>query len=166
MRWSVVERRRTGPWTVLALVVAAICLAIALAACGSGRGGAARAELPGEPDATLADVDGRTFLSASVDGHDLVADTVIALTFTADSISANAGCNTMSGSYTLDDGTLTVAPNMAQTAMACDADLMAQDTWLAGFLIAGADATFTNDVLTLDHDGTKIVLGDSEMKAL
>jgi hypothetical protein len=43
---------------------------------------------------------------------------------------------------------------------------MAQDTWLAGFLMAGADATFTNAVLTLDHGGTKIVPGDSEMKAL
>jgi hypothetical protein len=34
------------------------------------------------------------------------------------------------------------------------------------FLMAGADATFTNAVLTLDHGGTKIVPGYSEMKAL
>lgn len=155
-----------GRWTALAVVVAAICLAVALAACSSGRGGAAEAELPGAPDATVDDLDGRTFLSASVDGHDLVDDTAITLTFTADSISANARCNTMNGSYTIDDGALTIAPNMIQTAMACAADLMAQDTRLSGFLQAGPEATFTNDVLTLENDGTTIVLGDSEMKAL
>lgn len=166
MTSSLTSDLRRSRWTILAMVVAVACLAIALAACSSGRGGAAEAELPGHRDATADDLDGNTFVSASVDGHDLVDDTVVTLTFTADTVSANAGCNTMSGGFTIDDGTLTVAPDMAQTAMACPEDLTAQDAWLAQFLQSGPDATFADDVLTLKRDGDEIVLGNGEMKAL
>ncbi len=101
-------------------------------------------------------------MSTDVDGRDLVGGTPITLVFTGDSVSAAAGCNTMTGGYTIADDTLQVA-TLAQAAMACPNDLMAQDQWLTGFLEGGPTATLIHDVLTLKHDGTKIVLGDSDL---
>ena len=150
------QRRRT------VLRCAGLVALALVAACGSGRGGAARAELRGADELSPAALDGNTYVSTDVDGHDLVADTHVTLVFTADSLSAIAGCNTMSGGFTIDDDTLQVAA-LAQTQMACSGELMAQDQWLSGFLTGGPSATLIKDVLTLKLDGTTITLGDREV---
>ena len=98
---------------------------------------------------TASDLDGSTFQSTSVEGHDLVAGSDVRLTFEDGSLSANAGCNTMSSSYDVTDGRLAwTGPPMA-TMMGCPDDLMNQDTWLSDLLQAGADATLEGDDLTL-----------------
>ena len=74
--------------------------ALALAACGSDDD-TASGSAP-----TADDLDGTTFESTDVTGRELVADTTVTLAFQADAVSANAGCNTMNGGYTITDGTL------------------------------------------------------------
>ncbi len=140
------------PRTALALVTLS---ALTLAACGSdddnGSGTAP----------TTDDLDGLTFGSTAVTGHELVADSTITLSFQDDSVSANAGCNTMNGGYTITDGTLDVDA-MATTMMACADDLMAQDTWLSEFLTSGPAVGLDGSTLTLTGDDATITLAEVE----
>lgn len=125
--------------------------ALALAACGSD-------DDPASGSAPTADdLDGTTFESTEVTGHELVADTTITLAFQADAVSANAGCNTMNGGYTITDGTLEVA-TMASTMMACEDALMAQDDWLAEFLASGPEIALDGDSLTLTGAESSLTL--------
>ena len=64
----------------------------------------------------------------------------------------------MSGDYEIADGALKVGM-LAMTEMACEEPLMAQDTWLSGFL-DGATATLDDTTLTLAKDGTTLTLQD------
>lgn len=109
---------------------------------------------------TAADLEGRTFLSTSVEGHDLVADTVLRLSFEGDRLAAHAGCNTMTGTYGVDDGTLAWTGTPAATMMGCEDDLMAQDTWVAEVLTAGLAAELADGTLTLSGDGILIELAE------
>ncbi len=54
------------------------------------------------PASASPDLDGREFVSTQVDGHDLVADSTIRISFEDGSLSINAGCNTMFGAYTVE----------------------------------------------------------------
>ena len=115
----------------------------ALGACGDddgdGGGGAVSAE----------DLEGRTFVSSGVEGQELVDGTTISLSFEGtDAIAVNAGCNGMMGGYTIEDGTLTTG-ELAQTMMACEEPLMAQDQWVAAFLADGPTIALDGDELTL-----------------
>ena len=101
------------------------------------------------PAVTAADLDGSTFESTGVEGHDLVPDSTVRLTFEDGSLSANAGCNTMSSTYDVTDGRLAWTGDPMTTMMGCPDDLMAQDTWLSDLLVQGADATLDDDDLTL-----------------
>jgi heat shock protein HslJ len=104
------------------------------------------------------DLDGKAFTSTSVEGHDLVEGTSIQLTFEDGSMSANAGCNTTSGSYEIDDGTLRWAGPAASTLIGCPEDQAAQDDWLTQLLTDGVEAEQDGDTLTLTDDDVEIVL--------
>lgn len=104
------------------------------------------------------DIEGREYKSTEVRGHDLVEGSTITVTFGEGTISANAGCNTLNGSATWDDGTLEVAEPMASTMMACDEALMAQDQWLSGFLTSNPAIEIDGDEVTLGDDTTGITL--------
>ena len=106
-------------------------------------------------------LDGRTFLSTSVVGHDLVPGSTVRLTFQDERIGINAGCNQMGGSYAVIDGLLTTE-QMMTTEMGCEAPLMAQDTWVAGFM-SGAAVTLAGDTLTLANGGVTKTLKDREV---
>jgi heat shock protein HslJ len=111
----------------------------------------------------LGALSGRTFISTAVHGRDLVAKTVVTLSFGSDSqMSANAGCNTMSGKAVVTDGVLTV-PIMATTAMGCGAELMAQDMWLSDLLTKGAKVATSGTRLILSGDGVTISLQDEKI---
>ncbi len=57
-----------------------------------------------------------------------LAGTTLTATFGADGqVSGNAGCNTFTGGYTLEGTSLTVGP-LATTMMACEQDVMDQET--------------------------------------
>jgi heat shock protein HslJ len=122
------------------------------------------------PDSTGAaddtPLDGRTFLSESVteDGQPrlMAGDQPIRLTFADGRITANPGCNSMGGSYSLDVDRLIVA-ELATTEMACaDVALMDQDTWFADLLTAGPTLALAGDSLTMTSGSTIIVFVDRE----
>jgi heat shock protein HslJ len=111
------------------------------------------------PDEALpAGLEGRTFLSRTIDGRVLVVGSRVRLSFANGRAVANGGCNTMSGPYTIVAGRLAVR-DMATTEMACDPALMAQDTWLAD-LLGGAEITLAGDTLTLARGGVRLTLLD------
>lgn len=148
-------------------LASAICLVVVVAACsgaGSGGGGATEPGADGTGPAggapTLADLEGRTFLSTAAEGHDLVPGSQVRLVFTADGLSASAGCNTMGGAFTLEDGRLTTDA-LAMTEMACEEPLMTQDAWLAG-LLADATLDLAGDTLILAAGDVRLILGDKE----
>lgn len=70
-----------------------------------------------------------------MDGWQLVEGSTVRVSFGDDgTVSAVAGCNTIFGGATWDDGTLAFEGQPARSNMACDDDLMGQDDWLSGFL--------------------------------
>ena len=113
---------------------------------------------PSPAGPSSAGLDGRTFLSTRVDGHDLVPGSTIRLTFQDGRLGISAGCNQMSGSYAVLDGHLK-SGQMATTEMACDPPLMEQDTWVGTF-IDGAAVTLAGDKLTLVHGAVTMTLTD------
>jgi heat shock protein HslJ len=119
----------------------------AVAACGPGAGADGSSG-----GVSAADLDGRTFLSTSATSagqpHELVPGTRIQLTFEDGRVSANAGCNQMSGAYTLDGATL-VVDSLATTQMGCDPARHAQDEWLSGLLTGRPSIALTGDDLTI-----------------
>lgn len=101
---------------------------------------------------TPAALDGKTFSSTEVTGHTLVPDSTVRLSFEADRISADAGCNTLNGAASWDTGVLEVPGPLASTRKACPDDLQAQDVWLDGFLTSSPALVLEGDTLTLDAD--------------
>ncbi len=144
------------PRTAIALLALA---GLTLAACGSDDSG-------GSGDApTAADLDGRTFVSTEVTGYDLVDGSEINITFLADSMSVNAGCNAMNGGFQIDGDVLTAGP-FASTMMACDQPLMDQDTWLSDFLMSLPTITLEGETLTLAGGDTTITLDELQPSEL
>ncbi len=131
--------------------------ALLVAACGFG---AAANPDPSESPGP-ASLDGRTFLSVKVDGHDLVPGTRVRLDFTDGRIGVQAGCNSMSGAYQVADGRL-VTGNMATTEMGCEAALLAQDQWVLA-LLGGASADLAGDTLTVRNGDVTLTLKTREV---
>ncbi len=109
------------------------------------------------------DLEGHTFLSTGVteDGSDrpLVDGSRLRLTFEDGRLSAQAGCNTMSGGYRTEDGRL-VVEQLAMTQMGCPEELMEQDAWLADLLGGGPTVEADGDGLVLTSGSTVVTLLD------
>ena len=112
-------------------------------------------------ETTASDLNGSTFTSTEVDGYELVDGSQITLTFDADSLSAQAGCNTMSAPYTLEEDLLAWSGDVATTRMACPDDLTAQDEWLTDLLTTGVDVDLDGETLVLTHEDVTIKLATS-----
>ena len=131
-----------------------------LAACGDGG-----SDDPGVSGRTVPDLDGTSWIATKVtEGgrpRALVPGSDVRVDFADGSISINAGCNGMGGSYTLsDDAELGVGPLMG-TEMACDQPLMDQDAWLSGTVFASPLVASTDgDTLSLSREGLELVLTD------
>ncbi len=126
-----------------------------LASCGDDSDDDAGADASA---VTAADLNGKAFLSTSVEGHDLVEGSAITLSFEGDTLGANAGCNSLSGGFTVEENELVVGDNLASTMMACSDDLMAQDQWLSSFLSDDPKISLDGDVLTLNEGDVTITL--------
>ncbi len=146
-----------------------VVLAAAAGACGDSDPPAGDTEPPagdaGSP-ATEADLEGRTLIATGVteDGTErpLVEGTELRIDFSEPGmIGVTAGCNSMGGAYTLEDGTL-VAADMASTMMACDQALMDQDAWIADLLAEGVEVGVDGDTVTFTGGATVITLADRE----
>jgi len=119
---------------------------------------------PGTTPAT--GLDGRQFVSVTVEKNGtlqpLVTGTKIRLTFSGGNVSAAAGCNTMSGGYSVAGGNLVVG-ELATTEIGCPADLQAQDTWLSNLLVAGPQLALNGPNLVLTSGTTVVTLLDREV---
>ncbi|MCK0112700.1 META domain-containing protein [Ornithinimicrobium sp. F0845] len=154
-------RSRSAAWAVPALA-GVVLLGLSACAIESGGPGLSPDEVGDDSTDTAADtpsLDDRTFVSTSVTGHDLVAGSVVRMTFEAGQLSVQAGCNTMIGEYAVEQGTLQVA-SLAQTQMACAPELMAQDEWLAGFLEGGPELRGIADRIILTGGDVELELTD------
>lgn len=123
-----------------------------MSACGGSSNGAA------EPDPAA--LYGKTFTvsAMSVAGQTApVAGSTITLTTLQDSISANAGCNTMNGEATYTATQITVGP-IAMTMMACEQALMDQDMVLGTFLEGDPLWALDGDTLTLTVGSDSLTL--------
>lgn len=111
-------------------------------------------------------LDGTEWLSVAVTdvGADrpLVEGTQIRLSFTDGKLGASAGCNTMGGTYRIENGAL-IFEGGSMTEMGCDEERHAQDDWLFGFLGSQPAMAQDGDKLTLTSGGTVITLQDSEV---
>lgn len=137
----------------------ALVSSIWLAACSGGTAPPAPSSPPASMDPGSV-LEGRTFVSTGTTGVTLVAGSQVRLSFSGGNIAASAGCNSMSGLYTVVADRLDVGP-LAATEMACEEPLMAQDGWVAA-LLDGATITLDGDRLTLAKDGAVLALQDRE----
>lgn len=129
----------------------AIVATLIVSACSSA---AAPSSSPAAPD-------GHTYLSTELQGAALAPGTRIRLAFADGSLSANGGCNTMGGTYSIDGDRLTTT-QLSITEMGCDQPRMQQDEWLARLL---ADVTFTldGDTLSLTDGTVRLTLVDADV---
>lgn len=108
---------------------------------------------------------GRTYLSTSVtengEPKPLVGGTQLTLTFTADGISATAGCNTMVAAGGIHDGVL-VLDQLAGTDMGCEPAVLAQEQWWAQFLMANPAVNVGDRALTLRGPAAEVAMVSTE----
>ena len=142
------------------LLIGALAL---LTACDAG---SSRGE--GEPVAQArgprlgAQLEDRSFILVSVSGPELVEGTEIRITFGDGAVSAHAGCNHMSGPFTIEGNVLRVT-RLGSTAIGCDAERHAQDEWLQNLLTSSPSLTFDDPELTLETSDTTLRLIDREI---
>ena len=121
---------------------------------------------PAPSNSPATGLDGRQFVSITVTkdsaNQPLVSGTKIRLTFSAGNVSAAAGCNTMSGAYSVSGDKLVIG-QLATTEIGCPADLQAQDVWLAGLLAAKPQFALQGSNLILSSDGTVVTFVDREV---
>jgi heat shock protein HslJ len=130
------------------LATASLVLIVACSAAGGSSSGPAS-------------LDGHTYLSTAIEGASLVPDTQVRLSFADGNVSAQAGCNHLGGTYSIEGDRLRTS-SMFMTEMGCDAPRQAQDEWLAALL---SDVTFTleGDTLTLIDGDVRVTLTDKEV---
>lgn len=108
----------------------------------------------------------RTFLSVAVtDGgaaRPLVAGTRIRLDFRATDLGASAGCNSIGGTYRIENGHL-IFEGGSMTEMACDPGRDAQDQWLVQVLGSKPAARLNGDELVLESGSTVVRLLDRKV---
>lgn len=142
---------------LLVMTIAAVTI---LSACATA-GGAPSAPSSPSPSSAFAAVEGKTYLSTGIAGGTLVAGTQVRLSFKDGQIGASAGCNSMSGAYSIAGGRLT-ATQLITTDMGCDAPRMSQDQWLAK-LLGDAAISVAGDTLTLAEGPVTLTLLDKEV---
>ena len=137
--------------TVPSLLPALLLLGLAVVSAGCG-----------DPDAGAdgaPDLAGRDFVATQTRGHEQVAETEITLSFSDGRISARAGCNTLMGAATWDDGVLRVpGDGLASTMMACPDGLQAQDEWLLTLLTSSPTVSLSGGILTLGDDAAGMTM--------
>lgn len=140
-----------------AVPVAVLCAV--LAGCGSG---------PSEGGSSDAadGLAGRSFVVTGLDDprRQIVPDSTIRLEFTGDSVSVQAGCNSIGGAYEVRDARL-VVDQLGGTEMGCDQPLMAQDAWVTAFLSAEPELSLTGPGLELRTESTTLRLSEKVLES-
>jgi heat shock protein HslJ len=94
---------------------------------------------------------------------DGASTTGLTISFTNDSLSASAGCNTMATAASLRDGVLHLDDGLSMTEMGCDPGRMDKDQRLAELLSGEPRVEVDEMSLTLSSSSTRITLTDSEI---
>ncbi len=124
----------------------------------STEAGSGGTTVPGTPTPEEQELSDHIYVSTEVTGHDLVSGTKITLDFPNPAeLTADAGCNALGGSFTIEGGDLVVS-GMRSTLKGCSADLQAQDEWLSQFLQSKPKIALSGDTLTLTGTDAKITL--------
>ncbi|MFI9502882.1 META domain-containing protein [Nocardia sp. NPDC052566] len=130
-----------------------LLLLAATSACSRDRGA------PGGVTATPA---GHTYISTQVDGPPIPGGGPLTLTFTTDRVTANAGCNTHSGSATFDGDVLRVS-GVASTLIGCPGELQGSDEWITGLLQSAPTWKLDGSTLTLRGNNVTVTLLDKKV---
>jgi heat shock protein HslJ len=106
---------------------------------------------------------GKSYLLESSEGFKPVGDSGVRLTFTQDgAFGLRAGCNGMSGEFSVEGGRL-LAKNLSATTIGCDVVLHQQDEWLAAFMESRPELTLDGDRLTLQNEEATLNFLDREV---
>jgi heat shock protein HslJ len=132
--------------------VAVAALVLVAAACGDDAAPAV------SPAVELA---GRTFLSTGASTFDIVDGTTIRVTFEADRIGVDGGCNSIGGPYSITDGVLET-DELASTMMACDDALMDQDQRLTTLLTSRPTIVVDEGTVTIGDGPDQLVLEEQQ----
>lgn len=110
------------------------------------------------------ELSGREFWSTGVteagDERPLVGDTRLTLRFDDDQLGANAGCNTMGGTFSIDGDQLRTN-DLSMTEMGCDSERHAQDQFVVDVLASQPTITLNGDNLQLQTETVTIDLLDA-----
>src|SRR5215203_2253235 len=107
-------------WSAAVAVMMALVF-LGVAGCGSDDSSEASEESATSASGsavTADDLEGATYVSTSVTGHDLVEGSTVNLSFEGPRMQLSAGCNIMSAAYDVTDGTLAWTREPAATMMA------------------------------------------------
>ena len=148
-----------------------VSLALGMTACTADEAGTdadtdSHSDSNGTPEPGDAGVEfmGLTFLLESSEGFEPVEGSTIRLGFREGEMSElgftlHAGCNSMSGDFTLEEGVMNVA-GMMMTEMGCEQELMEQDNQLIAFMQSSPGFDFNNNRVTLTGSDTILVFLD------
>jgi heat shock protein HslJ len=107
-------------------------------------------------------LEGRTFIFDSADGFTPVMGTEVRVFFRDHEAGFSAGCNSHSGSFTL-EGSELVVTSLGSTNIGCMASLQAQDEWLADFFTSSPRLTLSGNQLLLEGDEASLLFVDREV---
>jgi heat shock protein HslJ len=146
----------TSPRWIAALLGLLAC--VALTSCAADTTGRS-ADYGVAVTPELSDLAGEEWVADGIQDpdRDLVPGSQITMEFTADSVSATAGCNTFAGAASIDDTELVVV-DLLSTRMACDEQLAEQDQWLSDFLEGRPTIEQLDEDLWLSRDETTVHL--------
>lgn len=114
----------------------------------------------GVADALLASLDGRTFVSTSVTGHDLVEGSTLSVAFEDGRVAVNGGGNVQGSQAVLEGATPPFANPPISTRMWPGEELQAQDDWISEIFLSGVDVALEGPSLTLTTGDVTIELAE------
>ena len=119
------------------------------------------------PAVEAIDLAGTSWVLATLGGQEPLADTIITLQFSSEmEASGNSGCNGYGGSYEVDGNALSFGPLLG-TLIACDDDVMTQETAYRDGLAATAYFDITDGQLRLfDAEQTLLMTFDAASTAV
>jgi heat shock protein HslJ len=108
---------------------------------------------------SVADPSGRTWQLTDLEGAPPLEGTTVDLTIDGEQVSGSSGCNTYTGTVTVDpeEGAMTLGPNLASTMMACEEPIMDQEQRYLDALMRVTSYEMVDDTLTLlDESGAAL----------
>lgn len=92
----------------------------------------------------------KTWVARQIDGKNVLTPSRLTLTFNDEGLYVGqGGCNQFSGTYKIDDKTLSIDPKMVQTERACTPDLTKQEMLFTSILKASKLIEVRNDTLII-----------------